>query len=218
MRRLATVIPDTSTDAGSDTSGDAQLEAIRTGYAFTGAALNLGAAVSAGAPVPDVQVGLPLSSMNRHGLIAGATGTGKTKTLQAMAEQLSDAGVPVFLADMKGDLSGLAVAGEPGEKITRRTESIGQQWRPAASPVEFLTLGGQGRGAPIRTTVTSFGPVLLSKVLGLNDTQESALGLIFHYADQAGLALLDLKDLREVIMFLTSDEGRAELKGLGGVS
>ena len=200
------------------THDDAQLDAVRSGYAFSGPALNLGAAVSGGTPVPDAQVGLPLGSMNRHGLIAGATGTGKTKTLQAMAEQLSEAGVPVFLSDMKGDLSGLAVDGQPSDKITERARSIGQDWTPTASPVEFLTLGGEGRGVPIRTTVTSFGPVLLSKVLGLNDTQESALGLIFHYADQAGLALLDLKDLREVIMHLTSEEGKDELQGIGGVS
>lgn len=200
------------------THDDAQLDAVRSGYAFSGPALNLGAAVSGGTPVPDAQVGLPLGSMNRHGLIAGATGTGKTKTLQAMAEQLSEAGVPVFLSDMKGDLSGLAAEGQPSDKITERARSIGQEWTPTASPVEFLALGGEGRGVPIRTTVTSFGPVLLSKVLGLNDTQESALGLIFHYADHAGLALLDLKDLREVIMFLTSEEGKDELQGIGGVS
>ncbi|NHU85973.1 DUF853 family protein [Kocuria sp. JC486] len=201
-----------------NTQNDAQLDAIRTGYAFEGATLNLGAAVSDGTAVADVQVGLPLATMNRHGLIAGATGTGKTKTLQMMAEQLSAAGVPVFLADMKGDLSGLATEGQPNEKLTERTQTIGQDWQPKAAPVDFLTLGGQGKGAPIRTTVTDFGPMLLAKVLGLNETQESALSLIFHYADQAGLALLDLKDLREVIMFLTSDEGKGELKNIGGVS
>lgn len=201
-----------------NTHSDTQLESIRSGYAFQGATLNLGAAVSNGQPVPEVQVGLPLATMNRHGLIAGATGTGKTKTLQMMAEQLSEAGVPVFLADMKGDLSGLAAEGQTNPKLEERTQGIGQQWQPKSAPVEFLTLGGQGKGAPIRTTVTDFGPLLLSKVLGLNQTQESALGLIFHYADQAGLALLDLKDLREVIMFLTSDDGKDELSGLGGVS
>lgn len=107
------------------THGDAQLDAVRSGYAFSGPALNLGAAVSGSTPVPDAQVGLPLGSMNRHGLIAGATGTGKTKTLQAMAEQLSEAGVPVFLSDMKGDLSGLAADGQPSDKITERARSIG---------------------------------------------------------------------------------------------
>lgn len=201
-----------------NTHSDTQLEAIRTGYAFEGPTLNLGAAVSEGQAVPEVQVGLPLATMNRHGLIAGATGTGKTKTLQMMAEQLSEAGVPVFLADMKGDLSGIAVEGQSSPKLEERTQDIGQEWKPASAPMDFFTLGGQGKGSPIRTTVTNFGPVLLSKVLGLNQTQESALGLIFHYADQAGLALLDLKDLREVIMFLTSEDGKEELSGIGGVS
>lgn len=201
-----------------NTRSYAQLEAIRTGYVFDGPTLNLGAAVADGEPVADVQVGLPLATMNRHGLIAGATGTGKTKTLQMMAEQLSEAGVPVFLADMKGDLSGIAVEGQSNPKLEERTQAIGQDWQPKSAPMDFLTLGGQGKGAPIRTTVTDFGPVLFAKVLGLNQTQESALGLIFHYADQAGLALLDLKDLREVIMFLTSDQGKDELKNIGGVS
>ena len=156
--------------------------------------------------------------LNRHGLVAGATGTGKTKTLQLMAEQLSTAGVPVFAADIKGDLSGLASPGEPGEKITARAEGIGQEWQPTAYPVELLRAGRAGTGVPVRATVTSFGPTLLSKVLQLNDTQESSLGLVFHYADKAGLPLLDLKDLRAVIQHLTSDEGKADLEDLGGLS
>ena len=150
--------------------------------------------------------------------MAGATGTGKTKTLQAIAEQLSAQGVPVFLADIKGDLSGLAEPGEDNPKVAERAASVGQDWAPTANPVEFLSLGGQGKGVPVRATVTSFGPTLLSKVLGLNATQESSLGLVFHYADTHGLALLDLKDLREVVMFLTSDEGKDELKAIGGLS
>jgi DNA helicase HerA-like ATPase len=156
--------------------------------------------------------------MNRHGLVAGATGTGKTKTLQLMAEQLSAAGVPVFLADIKGDLSGLATAGVPNEKVTARAADVGQAWRPRSSPTEFLSLGGRGSGVPVRATVTSFGPTLLAKVLGLSEVQESSLGLIFHYADRQGLSLLDLADLRSVVQHLTSDEGRAELKSLGGLS
>jgi DNA helicase HerA-like ATPase len=156
--------------------------------------------------------------LNRHGLVAGATGTGKTKTLQGMAEGLSAQGVPVFLADVKGDLSGLAVPGAPNEKIEARAASIGQDWAPTSYPVEFYTLGGLGTGVPIRTTVTDFGPLLLSKVLGLNATQESSLGLIFHWADEQGLALLDLEDLQTTIAYLTSDEGKAELKGIGGIS
>ena len=171
-----------------------------------------------GTAYPDAPVRIPLSTLNRHGLVAGATGTGKTKTLQLMAEQLSGHGVPVFLADIKGDLSGMATAGQPNDKLTARAADVGQQWVGTAYPTEFLSLGGLGNGIPIRATITSFGPTLLSKVLGLNETQESSLGLVFHYADKNGLALLDIKDLREVIAFLTSDEGKADLKGLGGLS
>jgi DNA helicase HerA-like ATPase len=169
-------------------------------------------------PNPQVQVGFALSMLNRHGLVAGATGTGKTKTLQGMAEGLSLAGVPVFLADVKGDLSGLALPGPDNPKVAERAASIGQDWTPTQYPVEFYSLGGIGKGVPIRTTVTDFGPLLMSKVLGLNETQESSLTLIFHWADKKGLALLDLKDLQSVIAYLTSDEGKAELKGIGGVS
>ncbi|AKU18176.1 helicase HerA-like domain-containing protein [Luteipulveratus mongoliensis] len=194
------------------------LEAIKSGYAFEGGALELGAAVVDGQAHADVPVRLPLAMMNRHGLVAGATGTGKTKTLQLMAEQLVGQGVPVFLADIKGDLSGMASPGEANDKVTARATEVGQQWAATAYATEFLSLGGLGKGVPIRATVTSFGPTLLSKVLGLNDTQESSLGLVFHYADQQGLALLDLKDLRAVIQHLTSDEGKEDLKSLGGLS
>src|SRR5690606_33120760 len=135
-----------------------------------------------------------------------------------MAESLSNAGVPVFVADIKGDLSGLAVEGPSSDKLLERTRSIGQDWQPASHPVEFYTLGGMGTGVPIRTTVTDFGPLLLAKVLALNSTQESSLGLIFHWADSQGLALLDLKDLQATISYLVSDEGKAELKGIGGLS
>ena len=156
--------------------------------------------------------------LNRHGLVAGATGTGKTKTLQLLAEQLSANGVPVFAADIKGDLSGLSVPGAENPKVVARASSVGQQWQAQGFPVEFFALGGQGVGIPLRVTMTAFGPTLLSKVLGLNDTQESSLGLVFHYADRAGLPLLDLSDLREVVKYLTSDEGKADLKELGGLS
>ena len=191
---------------------------VRDGYAFDGPCVELGALVVDGAPRAEAKVRVPLAMLNRHGLVAGATGTGKTKTLQLMAEQLSHAGVPVFAADIKGDLSGLATPGQPNDKITSRTEGIGQAWQPTAYPVELLRLGDSGTGVPVRATVTSFGPTLLSKVLQLNDTQESSLGLVFHYADKAGLPLLDLKDLRAVIQHLTSDEGKEELKELGGLA
>lgn len=191
---------------------------IAAGYAVEGAALELGAVVVDGVCDPAARVRIPLSTLNRHGLVAGATGTGKTKSLQVVAEQLSAAGVPVVMADVKGDLSGLSRPGEAGDKVAARAADTGDDWVPTAYPVEFLSLGSQGLGVPVRATITSFGPVLLSKVLGLNQTQESTLGLIFHWADQQGLALLDLKDLRSVIRYLTSDEGKPELKALGAVS
>jgi uncharacterized protein len=195
-----------------------QLETIKAGYAFTGPALELGAAVIDGTAHPDVPIRIPLAVLNRHGLVAGATGTGKTKTLQLMAEQLSAAGVPVFLADIKGDLSGMASPGEMSDRTTERATDVGQSWVGTAFPTEFLSLGGSGSSTPVRATMTSFGPILLSKVLNLNAVQESSLGLIFHFADGAGLPLLDLKDLRAVVQFLASDEGKADLKNLGGLS
>ena len=195
-----------------------QIDLIRQGYAFEGPSIVLGAAVQGEEVVPDAVVRLPLGSMNRHGLVAGATGTGKTVTLQVLAEQLSDAGVPVFLADIKGDLTGLATAAAGGGKIEERMSSLAQEWTGTAYPVELLSLGGQGVGTPVRATITAFGPTLLSKVLGLNKTQESSLGLVFHWADQQGLALLDLEDLQTVIQHLLSDEGKDDLKGLGGLA
>ncbi len=192
--------------------------AVAPGYAFEGPALELGGLMLNATDLSDVHIRIPLGMVNRHGLVAGATGTGKTKTLQLLAEQLSDAGVPVFAADIKGDLSGLSVPGEPHEKIDARAASVGQTWEATGFPTEFYALGGEGTGIPLRVTMSAFGPMLLSKVLGLNDTQESSLGLIFHYADKAGLPLLDLADLRAVVGYLTSDEGKPELKNLGGLS
>jgi DNA helicase HerA-like ATPase len=194
-------------------------EEIAKAYAFQGPALELGALVLEGTSHPDARIRMPLSMLNRHGLVAGATGTGKTKTLQLIAEQLSDAGVPVFLADIKGDVSGMAAPGQSNDRITARATETGTDWQARGFPVEFLNLGGQGgTGVPVRATMTSVGPLLLSKVLGLNETQESSLGLVFHFADKAGLPLLDLKDLRAVITHLTSDEGKVDLEGLGGLS
>ncbi len=191
---------------------------VRTGYAFAGPALELGALVVDGKGDPTAPVRIPLAMVNRHGLVAGATGTGKTKTLQAMAEQLSAAGVPVFLADIKGDLSGMAAPGIATEKVTTRAADIGYDWQPAAYPVEFFALGGHGTGVPVRATITSFGPTLLARVLGLNEVQESSLALVFHFADRNALPLLDLKDLRAVIQHLTSPAGAAALADLGGLS
>src|ERR1700722_14696 len=191
---------------------------IAAGYAVEGQALELGAVVIDGKTDPTAQIRIPLATVNRHGLVAGATGTGKTKTLQVIAEQLSAAGVPVLMADVKGDLSGLSRPGESSDKITARAKESGDKWEPSAFPVDFLSLGTKGIGVPVRATIASFGPILLSKVLGLNATQESTLGLIFHYAEQQNYELLDLKDLRAVIGKLTSDDGKADLKSLGGVS
>src|SRR5689334_18931178 len=201
------------------TKADDTAAELGKAYAFEGPALELGALVLEGNAHPDARIRMPLGMLNRHGLVAGATGTGKTKTLQLIAEQLSDAGVPVFLADIKGDVSGMAAPGTSNDRITSRAADTGTDWQARGFPCEFLNLGGQGgTGVPVRATMTSFGPLLLSKVLGLNETQESSLGLVFHFADKAGLPLLDLKDLRAVISHLTSDEGKADLEQLGGLS
>ncbi|MET0928892.1 MAG: helicase HerA-like domain-containing protein [Aeromicrobium sp.] len=188
------------------------------GYAFEGPALELGGLMLDADDLSDVRIRIPLGMVNRHGLVAGATGTGKTKTLQLLAEQLSSNGVPVFAADIKGDLSGIATAGTADAKLLARTASIGQDWQPVATPTEYYSLGGVGLGLPVRATIDDFGPTLLSKVLGLNATQESSLGLVFHYARYAALPLIDLDDLRDVLTHLTSDTGKVELKTLGGLS
>jgi len=194
---------------------------VTAGYAFEGTAIEMGALLDGTPPdlavVPSAQVRIPLAMLNRHGLVAGATGTGKTKTLQVLAEQIAANGVPVFAADIKGDLSGIATAGTPDDKLLARTASIGQDWRPVATPTEYYALGGVGTGLPVRATIEAFGPTLLSKVLGLNATQESSLGLVFHYARSASLPLIDLQDLRDVLTHLTG-EGKADLKALGGLS
>ncbi len=213
LRRM----PEDPADPSASAVGSVE-EAVRAGYAFEGPALELGALLLDADHLAQVPVRIPLGMLNRHGLVAGATGTGKTKTLQLLAEQLSAAGVPVFAADLKGDLSGLSTPGDPSDKVSARASSVGQQWTATGFPVEYYALGGEGTGIPLRATMTAFGPTLLSKVLGLNDTQESSLGLVFHYADQAGLPLLDLEDLRAVLRFLVSAEGKPELKALGGLS
>ncbi|NJP23922.1 DUF853 family protein [Microbispora sp. SCL1-1] len=187
------------------------------GYDFEGPALELGALVRGdGTADASERIRIPVCMMNRHGLVAGATGTGKTKTLQLMAEQLAGHGVPVFLADIKGDLSGLASPGKPGDRIARRAAEVGQDWTPQGCVTEFFSLGGVGEGIPLRATMSAFGPTLLSRVLELNETQESSLGLIFYFADKHGLPLLDLKDLIAVIRYLT--ETPEALSGIGGLS
>ncbi|TWW00451.1 helicase HerA-like domain-containing protein [Chitinophaga pinensis] len=196
---------------------EAFLEYIRNGYSFKGEHVKLGCAMLDGEVVNGADVFIPLKTLNRHGLIAGATGTGKTKTLQVIAEALSDASVPVLLMDIKGDLSGVAAAGTNNAKIEERYQKIGGSWSPSAYPVELLSLSNE-KGARLRATVSEFGPVLLSKILELNDTQEGLVSMIFKYCDDTKLPLLDLKDFKKVLQYV-SDEGKAEMeKDYGKIS
>ncbi|HET9724045.1 MAG TPA: helicase HerA-like domain-containing protein [Actinomycetota bacterium] len=191
---------------------------MAAGYATEEPSVVLGSPMLDGEVLSEVRVGLPLSSANRHGLIAGATGTGKTKTLQVLAGQLSAAGVPVFVADVKGDLTGLAAPGDPIDaKVRERVASLAWPLTPAAHPVELLSLTG-ALGAPVRATISSFGPLLLGKVMDLNETQTSVLSMVFAYCDDNDLALLDIEDLRTTLQFLTSDEGKPALESYGGMS
>jgi DNA double-strand break repair helicase HerA and related ATPase len=191
---------------------------IAEAYEFEGESLELGRGVHEGKLAKEAVVRFPLATSNRHGLIAGATGTGKTRTLQLLAEQLSAAGVPVVAADMKGDLSGIAQPGENGGPAEKRAKELGQAFEPSGFPTEYLSIGGIGPGVPVRATVSDFGPLLLAKVLEANETQEQSLSLVFRYADEKGLPILDLADLRTLLTFFDSDEGKKELKGIGGVS
>jgi DNA helicase HerA-like ATPase len=191
---------------------------IAAGYAVEGAAFDLGRGVHEGKLEAKAVVQLPFATTNRHGLIAGATGTGKTRTLQLIAEQLSEAGVSVFAADYKGDLSGLSQPGAAEGPASKRMKELDLAYEPTTYPVEFLSLGGIGAGVPVRATVTDFGPQLLAKVLGSNETQEQSLALVFRFADEKGLALLDLSDLRALLTYLDSKEGKQDLTSIGGVS
>jgi len=192
------------------------IDAAKKSFPAAAAALTLGAVVHDGECHPEPLVRLPLAMMNRHGLIAGATGTGKTKTLQVLAEQLSAAGVPVFLADVKGDVSGIAVAGESNDRVQQRSKDTGYPWQPAGCPVEFLSLTGR-HGAQLRATVSSFGPLLFAKAMGLSEVQQSVLTMVFKWADDQKLPLLDLADMKAVLGYL-SGEGAAELANYGGMS
>jgi len=184
-------------------SGDF-VSTIQNGYSFKGDSILLGAAIRDGKVFAEAPIRLPLRTMNRHGLISGATGTGKTKTLQMISEQLSEAGVPVLLMDIKGDLSGLAVAGTPSPSLTERYAKIGTEWSPSAYPVEFLTLSDEP-GARLRATVLEFGPLLFSRMLGLNETQSSLVALVYKFCDDKHLPLLDLKDFKKVLEYITGD-------------
>jgi len=190
---------------------------IKDGYSFKGDAVLIGTGMINGEVVKGADVLLPLKTMNRHGLITGATGTGKTKTLQLISGCLSDNSVPVLLMDIKGDLGGIAAAGEKNDRVAERCQKLNIQYKPAAFPVELLTLSNQ-KGVRLRATVSEFGPVLLSKILELNDTQESFVALIFKYCDDNKLPLLDLKDFIKVLQFISSD-GKADIeKAYGKIS
>ncbi len=190
---------------------------LRSAYAFEGPALRIGRPfVDPAAPVTDVDVRIPLNLANRHGLIAGATGTGKTKTLQLLAEQLCAAGCPVVAPDMKGDVAGLGAPGTSNPKIEERAEGLAYEWKAAGVPIEIVSLTGED-GVPIRASLTQFGPTLLSKVLDLNDTQESSLALVFRFCEERELHLIELEDLRAALAYLVGP-GKDELKGLGGLS
>jgi uncharacterized protein len=193
-------------------------DAMAEGYGFTEPTIVLGGPMLGSDVLTDVRIQVPLAMMNRHGLVAGATGTGKTKTLQIIAGELSDAGVPTFIADIKGDVTGISQPGDPANpKVQERATQLGWTYKPEAHPVEFLSLSGK-LGAQVRASVHSFGAVLLGKVMDLNETQTSVLSLIFKYCDDNQLPLLDLADLRTTLQFLTSDDGKATLADYGGMS
>jgi DNA helicase HerA-like ATPase len=193
-------------------------DAMAAGYASNEPSIVLGGPMHEGEVDTTTRVQVGLSMLNRHGLVAGATGTGKTKTLQLMAGQLSKAGVPCFVADIKGDLTGLAAPGDAtNPKVVERCASLAWTFEASGHPVEFVSLTGN-LGAQVRATVHSFGPLLLGKVLGLNDTQTSILSLVFKYCDDNALALLDLADLSTTLRFLGSDAGKPILEEYGGMS
>lgn len=186
------------------------LQVIAPSYQFKGDSILMGSAVYQNDFDTHVQIKLPLKTMNRHGLISGATGTGKTKTLQVVAENLSNAGVPVLVMDIKGDLSGLGAPGSTNSVIDYRSKTIGMDWEGKAFPLEFLTISEEP-GAKLRATVSEYGPVLLSKILELNDNQSGILSMIFKYCDDRGLPLLDFKDLKSVLNYI-QNEGKEEFK------
>ena len=187
------------------------IEELNAKYQPKGEYIVLGKGMLDGEVITEVDVNIPLKTINRHGLIAGATGTGKTKTLQVFVEQLSHKGIPTLVMDIKGDLSGIAVEGEQNDKINERYAKTKLPYQPQSFPVELMTISAE-KGLKLRATVTEFGPVLLSKILGLNDTQSSIMSIVFKYADDKGLPLIDLDDLKKTLQYVTdNDEGKKEL-------
>lgn len=186
------------------------LKHIQDGNTNKGEFITLGAAMLDGETITNAFVNVPLKTLNRHGLIAGATGTGKTKTLQVLAEGLSEKGIPVLLMDIKGDLSGLAVAGSPNAKIDERHTKIGIPFEAKGFPVEILTLSEQD-GVRLRATVSEFGPVLLSRILDLTETQSGIVSVIFKYCDDHKMPLLDIKDFKKILQYATQ-EGKNEFE------
>ncbi|WP_035668298.1 helicase HerA-like domain-containing protein [Flavobacterium sp. 83] len=185
------------------------IQNIITGYISKGESIILGGAILDGEALADAHVKIPLKTINRHGLIAGATGTGKTKTIQVLSEQLSSFGIPVLMMDIKGDFSGIAKEGEEKPFITERHAKINIPYSVSSFPVELLTLSEQN-GVRLRATVSEFGPVLFSRILGLNDTQAGVIAVIFKYCDDNKMPLLDLKDIKKVINYIT-EEGKDEI-------
>ena len=187
------------------------VSAINASYSPKGASIYLGAGVLDGEIIASAKVNLPLRMMNRHGLVTGATGSGKTRTLQLLAEQLSAAGVSVFMPDMKGDISGMAKPAIVNEKLTERSTFLEYTYDPSGFPIELYSLSGK-LGAQMRATVTEFGPVLLSKILELNEVQRGVLMVLFKYADDKKLPMVDLSDLKKVLNYLSEGEGAKEIK------
>ena len=193
---------------------EAFLKQIKDGYTFKGESIKIGAAMLDGTVIPEAEIFLPLKTLNRHGLVAGATGTGKTKTFQMISEGLSDASIPVLLMDIKGDMSGIGAVGTANDKITERYKELKMTYTPAQYPVDLLTLSGQ-KGVKLRATVSEFGPILMTKILGLNDTQGGVVAMIFKYCDDNKMPLLDLKDFIKVLQYV-GNEGKAELQSTYG--
>ncbi|REA62394.1 ATPase [Dyadobacter luteus] len=190
---------------------DSFIAAIQKSYQTTQPAIHLGSAILDGEIITEAKVNLPLRMMNRHGLVAGATGSGKTRTLQVLAEQLSAAGVPVFMSDIKGDLSGIAQTGKSNTAIEERSQILGTTFEAKGYPVELYSLSGQ-KGSQMRATILEFGPILLSKIFELNDTQSGVLAILFKYADDKDLPMVDLNDLKKVLSYLSEGPGAAEIK------